>query len=116
MNSTLSTLSRPKPHLKSSSVLNQNGYTGTLLTLEPGSASLLSVNRAGNEQLLFVIEGGITISIENVTTVINRDQVSLVAPGRAPVMANPGATTARVMRMEIPARQVVAPLLITPPS
>ncbi len=114
MNPSLTTLERPASALQATPVLNHHGFTCTLLTLEPDTESRLPASASPDEQLLFVLEGEIAIHAEGLTTLVSGGGASLVKPGLSPVLtARDGAPT-RVLRVEIPPRQVVTPQIISP--
>jgi glyoxylate utilization-related uncharacterized protein len=113
MNSSLNLLERPTAALTTTAVLAQNGFTCTLLTLEPGAETTLPAGRSPDEQLLFVVDGDIAIHAGAVTTIVNRGEAFLLAPGATPVVSARVGPPARVLRVEIPPRQAVTPQIIT---
>jgi uncharacterized cupin superfamily protein len=113
MNSSLNLLERPASVLTTTAVLAQNGITCTLLTLEPGTESALPAARSTGEQLLFVVDGDIALQAEAVTTIVNRGDAFLLAPGATPVVSARVGTPARVLRVEIPPREAATPQIIT---
>jgi len=114
MNSLLTTLERPAPVLQANTLLARDGFTCTLLTFTPGSETPLPVSASADAQLLFVVTGDIALHTEGVTTVVTRGGTFLVPPGRTPVVSARGEEPSRVLRVEIPPRQVVTPQIITP--
>lgn len=114
MNSSLTTLPRPASVLHATPLLTQNGFTCTLLNLEPGAESTLPDSRSPDDQLLFVLDGDIAVQANAVTTLVNQGDVFLLVAGSAPVVAAREGRRARVLRVEIPPRQVVTPQIITP--
>lgn len=116
MNSSLNTLERPASRLQVSPVLVRNGFTCTVVTLEPHAEATLPTGTSRDDQLLFVIDGEIAIDAGGLTTLVNRGAATLLAPGESPVLTVRSDSPARVLRVEIPARQMVAPQIITPGS
>lgn len=111
----LHTLERPAHPVAIAPVLNRNGFTCTLLTLAAGVEAALPDSHSLDAQLLFVVEGGITVSSEGLTTVVDTGQAMLLPPGGgAAAVCAYGGALARVLRVEIPPRQVITPQLITP--
>lgn len=113
MSSLLNTLERPVSPVRTAPILVQGGFSCTLLTLEPG-ASTPELIPATPDQLLFVIDGGIIVHGDGVSTVVNRDQAFLLGRGQPHHLSSTGDQPARVLRVEIPPRLVVAPALIEP--
>lgn len=114
MNSSLTTLARPASPLQSTPVLSQRGFICTLFTLEPDTESTLPPSLSPDEQLLFVLEGDLAIHVEGLTTLVNQGGACLLKPGPAAVLTARADTPTRVLRVEIPPRQVVTPQIITP--
>lgn len=113
MNS-LQTLARPASLLAASTVLNRQGFTCTVLTFAPDSETRLPFSTSADDQLLYVLEGDIALHAEGITTIVNRGDAHLLAAGRTPVISACANTPARVLRVEIPPRQVITPQLLTP--
>jgi glyoxylate utilization-related uncharacterized protein len=114
MNSLLTTLEHSASVLHATPVLTQNGFTCTLLNLEPGAESTLPPSRSPDDQLLFVVDGDIAVQTQAVTTLVNRGDVFLLVAGSAPVVSAREGRRAQVLRVEIPPRHVVTPQIITP--
>lgn len=114
MNSSLTTLERPASDLAASTLLAQNGFTCTLLNLEPGVAATLPDSRSADDQLLFVVDGDIAVQTGVVTTLVNQGNAFLLAAGTAPLISAREGAQAKVLRVEIPPRQVITPQIITP--
>lgn len=113
MNS-LTTLERPAHPINLAPVLNRHGFTCTLVTFQPGTEAVLPDSHSSDAQLLFVVDGDIAVRLEGITTIVNRGDAHLIEPGTAPtVSARPGHP-ARVLRVEIPPRQISSPQIITP--
>ncbi len=108
------TLPRTASVLPASTLLAKNGFTCTLLNLEPGVAATLPACRSPDDQLLFVVDGDIAVEAGAVTTLVNRGEAFLLAAGTAPLVSAREGARAKVLRVEIPPRQVVTPQIITP--
>ncbi len=114
MNSIITVLERSSSSLESAPVLSQNGFTCTLLTLASDSESVLPASASPDEQLLFVVEGDIAVHADGVTTLVNQGEARLLKPGASPVLTARAGQPTRVLRVEIPPRQVVTPQIIRP--
>jgi glyoxylate utilization-related uncharacterized protein len=114
MNSIITILDRPSTHLQSAPVLSQNGFTCSLLTLAPDSETVLPASASPDDQLLFVVEGDIAVHADGVTTLVNQGEARLLKPGSSPVLTARAGQPTRVLRVEIPPRQVVTPQIIRP--
>ena len=114
MNSSLVSLERPSLSLDSAPVLMQHGFTCVLHTLEPDTEALLPASSSPDEQLLFVVEGDIAVHTGGVVTLLNSGAACLVKPGSSVALTARAGTPARVLRVEIPPREVVTPQIITP--
>ncbi len=111
---TLTTLERSAPLLAINTLLVREGFTCTLLTFAPDSETVLPASASTDPQLLFVVVGDIAIHTEGLTTIVNRGSTHLVHPGRTVVISARAEEPSRVLRVEIPPRQVITPQLITP--
>lgn len=114
MNPIITVLDNPTPTLESAPVLSQNGFTCTLLTLAPDSETTLPASASPDEQLLFVVEGDIAIHAHGLTTLVNQGSACLLKPGATPVVTARAGHPTRILRVEIPPRQVVTPQIIHP--
>ncbi len=112
MNS-LETLERPSAALTTAPVLHQRGFTCTILTLQPDSEAKLPESASADEQLLFAIDGDIAVHLEGVTAIINQGGAHLVKAGTSPVLSAGANGPTRILRVEIPPRQVIEPQIIT---
>lgn len=99
------------PALKS--VLTKDGFAGTVIDLPPGSTLPESDFPLDHEQFLFLTQGEATIRSGQVNTILSRDQALLLGKGRKYSVAASSTTAARLLRLDIPARQVVSPPLET---
>ncbi|AOS44584.1 hypothetical protein Verru16b_01647 [Lacunisphaera limnophila] len=114
MNSSLTTLELPSDLLQISPVLKQRGFTCSLLTLAPDTETRLPASPSPDDQLLFVITGDIAIHAEGLTTIVNQGGACLLKPVASPVLSARAGAPSRVLRVEIPPRQVITPQIITP--
>jgi mannose-6-phosphate isomerase-like protein (cupin superfamily) len=113
MNSQITTLDPVTPSLHSRTILAREGYTCSLLTLAPGDETPRREANEVEEHLLFVVEGEVTIRFAELNTIVGQDQALLVRKGEGHVIAaQPGGWT-KILRIDIPPRQIVVPQLIT---
>jgi hypothetical protein len=114
MNSSLETLERPSSPLQYTSVLTQNGFNCTLITLEPHAETVLPAIPSPDEQLLFVLKGDLAIKTDGVTTLLSREAATLLPSDRPVVLTTPAGSSSRALRVQIPPRRIVTPQIITP--
>jgi len=114
MDSSLTTLERPAAVLTTTALLHQDGFTCTLVTLESGAESALPASRSPDRELLFVVDGDIAVHADGVTTIVNRGDAFLLAPDKPAALTARVGAAARILRVEIPPRQVITPQIITP--
>lgn len=114
MNSLLTVLEPTPSVLNSTALLAQQGFTCTLLTLEAGAESTLPPSRSPDSELLFVVDGDIAVHADGVTTIVNRGDAFLLAPAKPAALTARVGAQARILRVEIPPRQVITPQIITP--
>jgi mannose-6-phosphate isomerase-like protein (cupin superfamily) len=96
-------------------ILAQEGFRCSLLTLAPGDETPLQEARDVEEHLLFVIEGEATVRRGEVNTMLGKDQALLIAKGQAHVLSAGASGWARLLRVDVPPRQVVTPQIVTLP-
>jgi len=112
MDSSVITLEQTPSVLTSTAVLNQQGFTCSLVTLEAGAESSLPPSRSPDNELLFVVDGDVAVHADGVTTIVNRGDAFLLAPDKPAALTARVGKPARVLRVEIPPRQVVIPQII----
>ncbi len=96
------------------SVLVQDGFACTLLTLAPDEETSLHESAPQGKHLLFVVDGTITVQRGEVNTILRKDQALLIPKGEEPVIAARPGDGAKVLQVDIPPRQVVTPQILTP--
>lgn len=92
-------------------VLSKDGYTCTLLHINPGDENPDQEGSVTCDHLLFVIEGDITVSDGEVYTVVGKDQALLVKGGKPCLLSS--ERNAKVLRIDVPARVVTVPQILT---
>lgn len=112
MNQILTTLDSVAPSINAKTILSKEGFQCSLLTLAPGDETPLREAHHVEEHLLFVVEGEATVRREQVNTILSKDEALLIPKGAAHVIAgNPGGWT-KILRVDVPPRQVVTPQII----
>lgn len=100
------TASAPRPQ----TLLEKEGVTCTLLTLNPGQETTPLEARETRQHLLVVIEGRATVRFPAVSTMLNSEGALLVAAGASHSLAA-SATGARILRVEWPQRSAAEPVI-----
>lgn len=113
MNS-LTPLDRPTRSLDASRLLARDGFICTLFALEPDAEATLPATPSRDDQLLFVVEGAVAVHREGVTTLVNQGEAHLLRAGVPPSLTGRSNGPTRLLRVEIPPRQVVTPQIIKP--
>src|SRR3990170_2899906 len=105
MNPLITTLDAPAPTALTKNILSKEGFNCSLIVLARGEETARADSSPMAEHILFVIEGEATIRFGDVNTVVNQDEALLVPKEKAySIFAHVGS--ARVLRVEVPPRQV----------
>ena len=113
MNSEVTTLDPSTSAINAKSILNKDGFRCSLLVLAPGDETPVREAQDVEEHILFVVDGEATVRLGDVNTIINKDEALLVPKGKRHVIsANPGGW-AKILRVDVPPRQVVTPQILT---
>ena len=113
MNPPLTTLDPVPTPAHAKTILSQDGFKCSLLTLAPGAEMPRADSEHSNEQVLFVVEGEVTIQFDTVNTILTKNKALLIPKGKShTITANPGRE-AKLLRTEIPPREVVMPPLVS---
>ena len=113
MTSEITTLDPRINSLSTKAILSDGRYYGTLLSLAPGDETPpLAANRE-SDLLLFIIDGEATVRRGEVNTVLSLDQALVLHHGEEAVVAASANRNTKILRLEIPPRQVVTPQIIT---
>ena len=114
MTSLLTTTLPVGPQVDVQSILAQDGFACSLLTLAPGDETALRESTREGQHLLFVVDCTITVQRGEVNTILRKDQALLLPKGGEPVVAARPEGEAKVLQVDIPSRQVVTPQILTP--
>ena len=114
MISSLTTLDPVTTSFTTKTILAKEGFACSLLALAPGEETPRRDADQIEDHLLFVIEGEATVRYGDVNTMLGKDQALLIRKGEEHVIgASPGGWT-KILRVDIPPRQIVTPQIITP--
>jgi mannose-6-phosphate isomerase-like protein (cupin superfamily) len=95
------------------SILAKDGFTCSLIMLAPGDE--MPRHEASNveEHILFIVEGDATVRFDHVNTMLSKDEALLIPKGKEHVItAHPGAW-AKILRIDVPPRQIITPPLVS---
>lgn len=104
-----------EPPLHSSpvqTILSTEGFTGQLLAFAPGEERSFDLS-AANQNIVFVVDGEVTIRAGEINTILDRDRATLLPKGGDCVVVASKGAPAKVLRLEVPPRQVVQPQILT---
>jgi mannose-6-phosphate isomerase-like protein (cupin superfamily) len=113
MNPSLTTLTPPAPAADSKYILSQDGFKCSLLTLAPGDEAARVEGPHVEEQILFVLEGQATVGMEDLNTLLKKDEAMLIPKGREHSITAHPTGWARLLRVEVPPRQVITPQILS---
>lgn len=95
------------------SILATDGFHCSVITLSPGDETPLREAQDVEESVLFVIEGEPTIRFGALNTMLKKDGALLIHKGRPHVIAAGPNARAKILRVDVPPRQVVSPHVLT---
>ena len=111
MNSQITTLDPVTSAANTKSILSKDGFTCSILMLEPGNETPKREASNVEEHILFVVDGDVTVRFDDVNTMLGKDEALLIPKGREHVIAaHPGAW-AKILRIDVPPRQIITPPL-----
>lgn len=113
MNPQLTTLDSVTPPLNLKTLLAKDGFTCSLLMLAPGDETPRRESNHVEEHIVFVIEGEATVRFEDVNTILGKDEALLIPKGKAHLIAASPGGWAKILRVDVPPRQVVVPQIIS---
>lgn len=105
-------LETPKPHVARAAIkniLSKNGIVSSLITIERSDLLSCDGSSIAHQQMLFVIEGEVTVGIDEVNTILKKEDALLVPTGENYSIST-GATAAKLLKVVIP-----LPLVKDPP-
>ncbi len=112
MNPLITTLEASPPAFTSQEILKTDSYHGSILTLTP-HAQVSAETDAVNDRIYVALEGTVLVSASGVNTYLNRDAALLVVKGKQHHLTAESDVPTRVLRLDIPPRQVTAAPIVT---
>lgn len=94
-------------------ILSKDGFACSLLTLAPGDETPRRTADQVEEHLLFVVDGEATVRFDDVNTILSKDEALLIPRGKEHVIAAHPGGWAKLLRVDVPPRQVVVPQIIS---
>ncbi len=113
MTSKITTIDTVPAPLNIKTILAKEGFTCSLLRLAPGGETPIRETNQIADHLLFVTEGVATVRLGDVNTILAKDQALLIRQGQEYVITAHPDGWAKVLRVDVPPRQIVAPQIIT---
>jgi quercetin dioxygenase-like cupin family protein len=113
MNPLLNTLDPVSTPVRAKTILSKDGFTCALIALAPGDETQRHDDRAVEEHLLFVVEGTATVRFDDVNTILNQGEALHIPKGRAHAIAAGPSGGAKLLRVDVPPRQVIVPPLVS---
>ena len=113
MNPSIVTLDRVTTPTNSKTILSKDGFVCSLVMLAPGDETPPREADQVEEHVLFVVEGEATVRFDALNTILKKDDALLIPRGKPHVIsAHPGGW-AKLLRLDVPPRQVVVPQIIS---
>lgn len=97
----------------SKTILSKEGFACSLIMLAPGDETAPREANQVEEHLLFVVEGEATIRFDVVNTILSKDEALLIPRGKPHVISAHSGGWAKLLRVDVPPRQVVVPHIIS---
>jgi quercetin dioxygenase-like cupin family protein len=113
MNPQITTLDPVTQPVQAKTILSKNGFTCSLVTLDPGDETPWREASEVEEHILYVVEGEATVRFGDVNTILNRDEALLISKGSAHAITGASSGPARILRVEVPPRQIVTPQIVS---
>src|SRR5688572_5917072 len=113
MNPQIITLEPTTTANNSRTILSKNGFTCSLIMLAPGDETPPREADQVEEHLLYIVEGRVTVRFEELNTILNKDEALLVPRSKPHVIAAHAGAWAKLLRVDVPPRQVVVPQIIS---
>lgn len=94
-------------------ILSRDGFGCHLITLAPGDETPPRAAQHVEEHILFVIDGEATIRTGEVNTMLRKDEALLIPKGKEHVIAAHSSGWAKILRVDVPPRQIVTPQILS---
>jgi mannose-6-phosphate isomerase-like protein (cupin superfamily) len=113
MNPNLTTLDPVATPAHSKTILSEDGFKCSVISLAPRDETPRDESEHLDEHVLYVVEGEVTVRFDSVNTILTKDKALLIPKGKHHVIsAHPGGR-AKLLRTEVPSREVVVPPLVS---
>lgn len=106
----ITTLPAAAPSLRPKTLLDKDGVTCTLLTLNPGQETAPLEPRENAGRLLIVIDGQVTVRLPGVSTMLDSEGALLLAADASHALAA-SPEGARILRVEWPQPRAAEPVI-----
>jgi len=113
MNPQLTTLDSVATPTNTKSILAKDGFQCSIITLAPGDETPLREAHDVEAHILFAIEGEATVRFGDINTMMKKDEALLVPKENAHLIAAGPNGGAKILRVDVPPRQVVTPQILT---
>lgn len=113
MNPQIKTLDPVMSSIITKSILAQDGFECAITTLAPGDETPLREAHNVETHLLFVLDGEVTVRFGEINTVLKKDEALLVSKGQAHLITAGATGWAKLLRVDVPPREVVTPQILT---
>lgn len=113
MNPQLTTLAPVTTPTNAKSILRKDGFHCSVITLAPRDETSLNEAHDVEEHILFAIDGEATVRFGDLNTMIKKDEALLISKGQAHLIAAGPNGWAKILRVDVPPRQVVTPQILT---
>jgi len=99
--------------IQTKTILAQEGFTCSLLTLAAGDKTSPRESNSVAEHILYVVEGRATVHFDGVNTVVERDHALRIPEGTTHSISADATTHAKLLRVEVPPRPALVPEIVT---
>lgn len=113
MNPNLITLNPTLSSAQTKTILAKDGFQCSIILLEPGTETSPHEPHATEEHLLYAVEGEATVRFGEINLILNADDAVLIPKGQSHRIAAGASQRAKILRVEVPPRQVVTPQILT---
>ena len=111
MNPQITTLDPVTSATTAKTILSKDGFTCSLIMLAPGDETPKREASQVEEHILYVVEGDATVRFDDVNTMLSKDEALLIPKGKEHVIAAHRGAWAKILRIDVPPRQIITPPL-----
>lgn len=113
MNPSVITLDPATTPTNSKTILSKEGFACSLIMLAPGDETPPRAADQVEEHLLFVVDGEAIVRFDALNTVLKKDEALLIPRGKAHMISAHAGGWAKLLRVDVPPRQVVVPQILS---